>query len=70
MVDVNRLKGELVINNIKQSEMAEKLGISPKTFSLRMKQKRFYTDEIDMMIKELNLNYDDAIRIFFVINVT
>lgn len=70
MVDVNRLRGELVAKGYTQAEIAEKLGITSKTFAIRLKQKRFYTDEIDKMIEELDLNYDDAARIFFTQKVT
>lgn len=65
MVDVNRLKGELVAKEFTQAEIAEKIGITSKTFGIRLKQKRFYTDEIDTMIEVLKLDYDDAAKIFF-----
>ena len=65
MVDVNRLQGELVANKVTKSEMARKLGMSGKTFGLRLKQKRFMTDEIDKMVDILNLNRESAVKIFF-----
>lgn len=65
MVDVDRLQGELVANNVTKAEMAEKLGMSRKTFGLRLKQKRFMSDEIDKMVIILNLSRDRAVNIFF-----
>lgn len=65
MVDVNKLQGELVANKVTKAEMAKKLGMSPKTFGLRLKQKRFMSDEIDKMVTILNLNRDRAVNIFF-----
>lgn len=65
MVDVSRLKAELCYNNISQKEMAEKLGMAPKTFYIRMKKGVFTTIEIEKMVNELHLEYSDAINIFF-----
>lgn len=65
MVDVKKLKGALASNDISQTDMACKLGITQKTFSTRMQQKRFYTDEIDIMVEVLNLDHDTAVSIFF-----
>lgn len=63
MVDTNKLKGIIVQNEKTQEDVAKYLGITPKTFYLRMKKKAFGSDEIMKMIKYLNI--DDPMSIFF-----
>lgn len=70
MVDTDKLRGCLVENRITQTEMSEKLGMTPKTFISRMKQKKFMTDEIDIMVDVLGLNTQEAVAIFFAKKVT
>ncbi len=60
---VNELKGILAKNGLSQTKMAEKLGITPKTFYAKMKKGVFGSDEIEIMIKELNI--DNPVEIFF-----
>ena len=63
MVDTNRLKSVMVLNNKTGEEVAKHLGMSSKTFYLRMKKGVFGSDEIEKMIDYLNI--DDPISIFF-----
>ena len=70
MVNVNELRGRMVASNITYAEMAKKLGITSKTFSLRMKNKIFMSNEIDVMLDVLNLEKDEAWKIFFDQKVT
>lgn len=63
MVDVQRLKSVIVLNNKTQEDVANYLGITPKTFYLRMKRGVFGSDEIEKMIEYLNI--DDPMAIFF-----
>ena len=63
MVDVQRLKSVIVLNNKTQEDVANYLGITPKTFYLRMKRGIFGSDEIEKMIEYLNI--DDPMSIFF-----
>lgn len=63
MVDVQRLKSVIVLNNKTQEDVANYLGITPKTFYLRMKRGIFGSDEIEKMIEYLNI--DDPMAIFF-----
>lgn len=63
MVDTNRLKGIIVQNEKTQEDVAKHIGMSPKTFYLRMKKRVFGSDEIEKMIEYLNI--DDPISIFF-----
>lgn len=63
MVDTKLLKSIIVLNGKTQFDVAAYLGISPKTFYLRMKKGIFGSDEIEKMIQYLNI--DDPIRVFF-----
>lgn len=63
MVDTNRLKGIIVQNEKTQEDVARYIGITPKTFYLRMKKKAFGSEEIMKMIEYLNI--EDPMSIFF-----
>ncbi len=63
MVDTNRLKGVIVQNGKTQGDVAERIGITPKTFYAKMKKGVFGSDEIEKMIDFLNI--DDPMQIFF-----
>ena len=54
---INRslLRAEIVKNEMTQAEVAKKIGISPKTFSLKMKKGVFGTDEALKLVKLLNI---------------
>lgn len=62
MVDTNRLKGVIVQNGKTQGDVAERIGITPKTFYAKMKKGVFGSDEIEKMIDFLNI--DDPMQIF------
>lgn len=68
MVDVNRLKGLIVQNQKTQEDVAKHIGMTPKTFYLKMKKGVFGSDEMEKMIDYLNI--DDPTSIFFAKNVT
>ena len=63
MVDVNKLKGIIVQNEKTQEDVAKYIGITSKTFYLKMKKRVFGSDEIEKMIEYLNI--EDPISIFF-----
>lgn len=63
MIKTNVLKAEIVKNGYTQQEMAKLIGISPKTFYEKMKKGVFGSDEIQIMIRYLNIQ--DPIAIFF-----
>lgn len=63
MINVLALKAALVKNGFSQKAFAERLGITPKTFSAKLKAGVFGTDEVEVMIKELHIS--DPISIFF-----
>lgn len=68
MVDVNRLRSQMVLYNKTQEDVAKHIGMTPKTFYLRMKKGVFGSDEIEKMIDYLNI--DDPVSIFFAKQVT
>ena len=55
MVLTNELKGRIVAKGLTQGEVAEKLGITPKTFSSKLEKGIFTTIEIEKLIKILDL---------------
>lgn len=63
MIRTNKLKGVFVENGYTQKEIANMLGIAPKTLQLKLKKGVFGSDEIQIMID--NLHIDDPMDIFF-----
>jgi DNA-binding XRE family transcriptional regulator len=59
----DELRGIIAKNRTTQSKLAQKLGITPKTFYEKMKKGVFGSDEISIMIRELKI--DDPVDIFF-----
>lgn len=68
MVDTNALRGVIAMNNKTQTDVAKMLGMTPKTFYLRMQKKVFGSDEIQIMINELHI--ENPMDIFFAKEVT
>ena len=62
MILTDDLIGLMAKHRISKKEMAKKLNITPKTFSLKMKRGRFGSDEIEVMIDALNIK--DPVAIF------
>lgn len=63
MIDTNKLRGVFAERGVKQYEVAKLLGMSPKTFYLRMKKGIFGSDEIERMIKAYDIQ--NPMEIFF-----
>lgn len=63
MIRTNELKGIIVKNGFTQKQVAEIIGITPKTFYEKMKKGVFGSDEIQTMIDILNIN--NPCEIFF-----
>lgn len=63
MIKTNELKGIIVKNGYTQKQVAERIGITPKTFYEKMKRGVFGSDEIEIMIDILNIN--NPCEIFF-----
>ena len=68
MIQTNLLKGEIVKAGYSQATLAEKLGISSKSFYNKMKKGVFNSNEIEAMIALLSIS--DPVKIFFAKNVS
>lgn len=63
MIRTDELKGVIAKNGYSQSDVATKIGVTPKTFYEKMKNGVFGSDEIQIMIDELHI--EDPVSIFF-----
>lgn len=63
MIKTDKLKGVIVEKGFSQSDMAKEIGITPKTFYEKMQKGVFGSDEIEIMIRKLNI--EDPVAIFF-----
>ena len=63
MVDTSKLKSLIVLHDMTQEGVAKAIGMTPKTFYLRMKARKFNSDEIEKMIGLLHI--DDPVGVFF-----
>lgn len=68
MILINELKGKMKSKEITQAEMAQKIGISLKTFNTKLNRGVFNSNEISVMINVLDI--DNAQEIFFASEVT
>lgn len=63
MIRTEKIEGLLAEHHLTKSDMANKLGITPKTFYLKMQKGVFGSDEIQVMIDVLNIK--EPMDIFF-----
>ena len=63
MIRTDELRGIIAKNGLSQSDVALKIGVTPKTFYEKMKIGIFGSDEIQIMIDELHI--EDPTAIFF-----
>ena len=63
MIKTNELKAIIIKNGYTQKQVAERIGITPKTFYEKMKKGVFGSDEIQIMIEMLNI--ENPNEIFF-----
>ena len=63
MLDRNALRAEMARNGITQKELAKIVGVSEKTFILKMKKGVFGTDEAQVIVDTLKIA--DPCSIFF-----
>ena len=68
MIDTKALKLAIVSHDLTQKEVAEHLGMVPKTFYAKMKKGVFGSDEMEGMIELLSL--ENPCEIFFANKVT
>jgi len=55
MLNTNLIKAKIIENGMTQAQVAARIGMSPKTFSLKMSSGKFGLDEADQMIKLLKI---------------
>lgn len=63
MINTDKLKGIIVESGYSQQDVANQIGITPKTFYEKMKKGVFGSDEMQMMIDMLHI--EDPAAIFF-----
>jgi len=63
MINTGKLKGIIVESGYSQQDVANQIGITPKTFYEKMKKGVFGSDEMQMMIDMLHI--EDPAAIFF-----
>ncbi len=63
MIKTDKLRGVITEKGYSQSDIAKLIGITPKTFYEKMKNGVFGSDEIQIMID--NLDIKNPIEIFF-----
>lgn len=63
MLNVNKLRGVIAERGLYQTDVAKMLNITPKTFYEKMKKGVFGSDEIEVMIRVLEIK--NPIEIFF-----
>ncbi len=68
MIRTDKLRGKIAEKGYSQADVAKEIGITPKTFYDKMKNGVFGSDEIETMIKLLDI--EDPVSIFFAPNVT
>ena len=63
MIQTNKIRALIVERGLTQRKVANELGITEKTFYLKMKKGVFTSTEMEALIKLLNIT--DPIQIFF-----
>ena len=63
MIRTDERRGIIAKNGYSQANVAEAIGISPKTFYEKMNRGVFGSDEIELMIRLLHI--DNPVAIFF-----
>lgn len=64
MIDTDELRGVIAKRHKTQADIAKAIGITPKTFYTKMQKGVFGSDEIQIMIEELDIK--NPMEIFFV----
>lgn len=64
MIDTDELRGVIAKNRLSQKDVADMIGVAPKTFYEKMKKGVFGSDEIQIMIDRLDIK--EPMKIFFV----
>ena len=59
MINANKIRARIVELGMTQKQVAEKIGMSEKTFSVKMNNGKFGLDEAEKMIKVLKIDKPD-----------
>ncbi len=59
MLNTNELKGIIAKRGLSQRKIARQLGITDKTFYVKMREGVFRTDELEQIAKILGMNCSD-----------
>lgn len=67
MVNLNKLRGKIVENGLNIAELSRKIGMDKATFYRKLNEngETFSVREVNAMVKELNINRNEALDIFF-----
>lgn len=67
LINVNKLKGKIVENELTVEKLAKKIGINTATFyrKLNASGETFTVKEVNLICKALNLDAEEAMSIFF-----
>lgn len=65
MIRTNELRGEIVKKGLSMRRLAKSIGITDTSFYSKMKRGVFGSDEIEKIIRELDMDKSKAIDIFF-----
>lgn len=68
MIDVDKLRGRMAEKRRSGQDMAKVIGKTPKTFYAKMKAGVFDSDEIEAIVRDLEIN--NPVEIFFAEKVT
>jgi ERCC4-related helicase len=68
MIDVNKLRGKMAEKGRNGQDMAKVIKKTPKTFYTKMKAGVFDSDEIEAMVRDLDI--ENPMDIFFAKEVT
>ena len=68
MIKTDKLRGIFAEHHKTQTDIAKMIGVTPKTFYLKMQRGVFGSDEIQVMIDSLNI--ENPMEIFFAKDVT
>ena len=55
MLNTNMIRAKIMENGMTQAEVAKRIGMAPKTFSVKMSTGKFGLDEADKMIDLLKI---------------
>lgn len=68
MIDTDALRGVIAERGLSQRAVAKQLGMTDKTFYIKMSKRCFKSNEMEKMVRILKLS--DPAAIFFAKNVT